>query len=125
MLIKTIFKNSLKIFAASILLGGIFNNPAESSTRLTACAPSGTVANLSEEADPCFFTPEMLNRGYLASSKIVFSLAHNRKIIDKYIRTSIMIFRQIQSYINSGKSLPLLGPEKHKTFKRLTGNKDG
>ena len=60
MLIKTIFKNSLKIFAASILLGGIFNKPAESSTRLTACAPSGTVANLSEEADPCFFTPEML-----------------------------------------------------------------
>ena len=60
MSIRIIFKNSLKIFAASILLGGFVDKPAESSTRLTACAPSGTVADLSAEADPCFFTPEML-----------------------------------------------------------------
>ena len=58
MTIKTIFKNSLKIIAASILLGGIFDKPAESTT-ITACAPSGTVADFSAEADPCFFTPEM------------------------------------------------------------------
>tara|TARA_A100001388_G_scaffold264035_1_gene234952 strand:+ start:442 stop:1263 length:822 start_codon:yes stop_codon:yes gene_type:complete len=60
MSIKIILKNSLKIFAASMLLGGFFNKPAESSTRFTACAPSGTVADLSAEADPCYFTPEML-----------------------------------------------------------------
>lgn len=61
MTIQTIFKNSLKLVAASILLGAIISNkPAESSTRLTACAPSGTKADLSAEADPCYFTPEML-----------------------------------------------------------------
>ena len=61
MTIQTIFKNSLKVVAASILLGGIVSNkPAESSTRLIACAPSGTKADLSAEADPCYFTPEML-----------------------------------------------------------------
>ena len=60
MSIKIIFKNSLKIFAASMLLGVFLNKPAESSTRFTACAPSGTVADLSGEADPCYFTPEML-----------------------------------------------------------------
>lgn len=61
MTIQTIFKNSLKVVAASILLGGIVSNkPAESSTRLIPCAPSGTKADLSAEADPCYFTPEML-----------------------------------------------------------------
>ena len=72
-----------------------------------------------------YFTQEMLRLGYLAGSKIVFSLAHNKTIIDKYIKDSISVFKKILQYIESNKSLPLLGPEKHKTFKRLTGKKNG
>ena len=72
-----------------------------------------------------YFSQEMLRLGYLAGSKIVFSLAHNKIIIDKYIKDSISVFKKILQYTESNKSLPLLGPEKHKTFKRLTGKKNG
>ena len=72
-----------------------------------------------------FFTQEMLLKGYLAGSKIVLSLAHDKKVIDKYIRSCVPIFKKIKSYIDLDKSMPLLGPEKHQTFKRLTGNKNG
>ncbi len=70
-----------------------------------------------------YFTQEMLSIGYLAGSKIVFSLAHNERIIDNYIRDSIAVYKKILQYIEHGKPIPLLGPEKHKTFQRLTGNK--
>ena len=67
-----------------------------------------------------FFTQEMMKNGFLAGSKIVLSITHSRKIIDKYILSANKVFQILSKYLNNNKSLPLDGEIRHTTFKRLT-----
>jgi hypothetical protein len=66
-----------------------------------------------------FFTQEMLKKGFLAGSKIVLSISHSQKIIDKYVRSVNKVFVMLKKYLDSNKSLPLDGEIRHNTFKRL------
>ncbi len=67
------------------------------------------------------FTQEMLKRGFLASTVIYLSLAHNNKIIDQYLSTVYEVFAEIKPALDIGNLDTLLeGPVCHSGFERLT-----
>lgn len=66
------------------------------------------------------FNQEMLKRGYLTSSVVYVSFAHNKKIIDKYLKDAREVFSTIALYKKNNKLKYLLeGPLIHKGFTRL------
>lgn len=76
------------------------------------------------EKDPLIvktvFTQEMLSRGFLASTVIYLSLAHNTAIIRKYLRHADEVFGRIAAATRHGQLKQLLkGPVCHSGFKRL------
>ena len=68
-----------------------------------------------------FFIQEMLENGYLAQTRVATTFAYTNKIINNYLICVNKTFEKIKYFIskNNGK-LPLKGPVKHTTFKRLT-----
>ena len=64
----------------------------------------------------------MLEAGYLANTALATTYAYTDKIIDNYLSHTEKSFEKISNYVNKkdGK-LPLKGPIKHTSFKRLTG----
>jgi len=77
------------------------------------------------EKDPLviktYFTQEMLKRGYLASSLIYLSLAHTKKIIDRYLDEAAEVLENMAGYLQSNNLKDQLeGPVCHSDFRRLT-----
>ena len=67
------------------------------------------------------FIQEMLKRGYLASTSIYLSLAHNNKIIDDYLDNVDEVFKIISDAIkNNSLSVLLETKERSDSFTRLT-----
>lgn len=87
----------------------------------------GTQANpilVIHEDDPLMvktvFTQEMLKRGFLASTVIYLSLAHNLKIIKQYLKSADEVFGKIAVALKQGKLKVLLkGPVCHSGFQRV------
>ena len=48
------------------------------------------------------FTQEMLKKGYLAASSVYVSMAHSKKIVDRYLESVDDVFYTLSSAINSG-----------------------
>ena len=67
-----------------------------------------------------FFTQEMLKKGFLASGLVSVSTSYNMKIINKYAQSFQEVFMLIEMYLKKKKKIPLIGPIKHSTFRRLT-----
>lgn len=66
------------------------------------------------------FNQEMLKRGYLTSSVVYISFAHNKKIIDKYLKEAGEVFSKIARYKKNNKLKKLLmGSIAHSGFRRL------
>lgn len=66
-----------------------------------------------------FFNQEMLKRGYLVNNRLCTTHAYNEKIINKYLDNVYDVFNLISYYEKKGIDLPLQGPLRHETFKRL------
>jgi len=66
-----------------------------------------------------YFTQEMLKEGFLASSKIVLSVTHTKKIMDNYLLSANKVFMRISKYITTKRKFPLKGGIKHSSFQRL------
>ena len=66
-----------------------------------------------------YFIQEMKNSGFLANTRLGTTYAYNKKIISQYLESCEEIFEKISRLIKSEKSLPLKGPVRHNTFKRL------
>lgn len=67
-----------------------------------------------------YFTQEMLKKGFLANTTLATTYAFNIKILKKYLLAVDQVFEKICALIKSNKKIPLMGPIKHVTFKRLT-----
>jgi len=65
------------------------------------------------------FTQEMLKRGYIASNTVYLSSEHKKKILLKYKKHCLEVFKIMKKSLNSKKNL-LLGKIKSVDFKRLT-----
>ncbi len=66
------------------------------------------------------FNQEMLKRGYLTSSVVYISFAHNMEIIDRYLKDAKEAFTKIVKYKKNNKLKKLLqGPLIHSGFRRL------
>jgi len=65
-----------------------------------------------------YYTQEMLNEGFLASTTVATTYAYNNKIINKYLKETNKVFAKIKYHLEN-KSLVLKGKVKHTTFKRL------
>ncbi len=66
------------------------------------------------------FTQEMLRRGFLASTVIYVSTAHEKKITDKYLKAAREVFRMIAQNEKAGElEKALEGPVCHSGFQRL------
>ena len=69
-----------------------------------------------------FFNQEMLEAGYLANTALATTYAYTDKIIDNYLLHTEKTFEKISNYVNKKNGeLPIKGPIKHTSFKRLTG----
>jgi len=67
------------------------------------------------------FTQEMLKRGYLASTSVYVSYAHNEKIIENYLRGVDKVFQIISKAIIENKVNDLLETRvQEQEFQRLT-----
>lgn len=66
-----------------------------------------------------FFNQEMLNRGFLTNSRLGTSYAYSDKIISKYLDRVFDVFSIISAYEKKKAKLPIKGPLRHETFKRL------
>ncbi len=66
-----------------------------------------------------YFNQEMLHKGFLTSSRLATSFSHNYKIIENYLDACYETFKKISKIINSKSKVPLQGPIRHDTFKRL------
>ena len=66
-----------------------------------------------------FFTQEMLKEGFLASSSLTLSFAHDVKIIKKYLASCDKVFKKISFYKHKKKSIPLKSKIRDMNFKRL------
>ena len=66
-----------------------------------------------------YFIQEMLDRGFLANTRLGTTFAYKDKIIDLYIENVHEVFRDIEKYLSKNSKLPLKGPIRHTTFKRL------
>jgi len=64
-----------------------------------------------------FITHEMLKKGYLASNIVYVSLAHEKKIIDQYLKDLDKVFKKISKIKNPKKEIKI--EEAHQDFKRL------
>jgi glutamate-1-semialdehyde aminotransferase len=67
------------------------------------------------------FTQEMLKRGYLASTSVYVSYAHNEKIVEKYFEVVDTVFGIMKQAMDNNNIRDLLeGPIVHSGFQRLT-----
>lgn len=66
-----------------------------------------------------FFNQEMLRRGFLTNSRLGTSYAYSDKIISKYLDRAFDVFSIISDYEKKNTKLPIKGPLRHETFKRL------
>ena len=66
-----------------------------------------------------YFNQEMLNMGYLAASRLATSYSHNTKLIDSYLNACYETFNKISKLLKNNNKIPLKGPIRHDTFKRL------
>ncbi|MCD4780258.1 MAG: aminotransferase class III-fold pyridoxal phosphate-dependent enzyme [Candidatus Omnitrophica bacterium] len=67
------------------------------------------------------FTQEMLKRGYLASTLIYLSTAHNNENLDGYLQTAKEVWTTIAAAVRGDSLVSMLeGPICHSGFKRLT-----
>ncbi len=66
-----------------------------------------------------YFNQEMLRQGFLTTSRLATSFSHSEKIIENYINACFETFKKISQIIKSDISVPLEGPIRHDTFKRL------
>jgi len=68
-----------------------------------------------------FFIQEMLKNGYLAQTGLATSFAYTNKIIDGYLTSVNRTFQKMTDFVNNDNiKLPLKGPIKHASFRRLT-----
>ncbi len=67
-----------------------------------------------------YFTQEMLDQGFLAKEALATTNAYNNSIINRYLNAVNKVFAKINYYLIRKKKLPLKGPIKHTTLKRLT-----
>ncbi len=67
-----------------------------------------------------FFTQEMLKRGFLAAGLVSVTTSYSISIINNYLKSFFKVFKLIREYSYKNKKIPLLGPVKHSTFRRLT-----
>ena len=66
-----------------------------------------------------YVNQEMLKRGYLTNTRLGTTYAYSPKIINNYLNNLYDVFNQINKYTRENKKLPLKGPVRHETFKRL------
>ena len=66
-----------------------------------------------------YFIQEMLFRGFLANTRLGTTFAYTDKIINLYLENVNEVFKSIEKYLSKGSNLPLKGPVRHTTFKRL------
>ncbi len=67
------------------------------------------------------FTQEMLKRGYLATTSVYVSYAHNEKIVKDYLEAVDLVYGIIKHGIDKNNINDLLeGPVAHSGFQRLT-----
>jgi glutamate-1-semialdehyde 2,1-aminomutase len=67
-----------------------------------------------------YFTQEMLELGFLAKEALAITYVYNDKIIKKYLKSVDLVFSKINYYQEKKIKLPLKGPLKHSTLKRIT-----
>ena len=67
-----------------------------------------------------YFTQEMLDLGFLAKEALATTNAYNDLIITKYLNAVYKVFKKINFFLIKKIKLPLKGPLKHSTLKRLT-----
>ena len=67
-----------------------------------------------------YFTQEMLALGFLAKEALATTNAYNNLIINKYLNAVTKVFKKIHYFQKNNIKLPLKGPLKHSTLKRLT-----
>jgi glutamate-1-semialdehyde aminotransferase len=67
-----------------------------------------------------YFTQEMLKKGFLAGNLATMSISHTNNIIEKYKINFRKVLKDISQMMLKRKKLPLTGPIKHSTFRRLT-----
>jgi glutamate-1-semialdehyde aminotransferase len=86
--------------------------------------PSVPIVSIKEENAliiKTVFTQEMLERGFLASNVIYVSYAHDKEIVDKYIKEAQEVFHMITTALKSNALGKLLkGPVCHSGFERLS-----
>ena len=61
----------------------------------------------------------MMKRGYLANTRLGTTFAYTDKIVNNYLSNVEDVFEKIGKFIIEKKKLPLIGPIRHTTFKRL------
>ena len=67
------------------------------------------------------FIQEMLKRGYLAATSVYVSYAHNKEIIESYLKATDECFEIISDAINNQNELELLETKvRSDSFNRIT-----
>ena len=67
------------------------------------------------------FIQEMLKRGYLASTSVYVSFAHNKKIVNEYLKEVDEVFAIIKNAIESNSENELLNSRiRSDSFNRIT-----
>jgi len=61
----------------------------------------------------------MLRRGFLANTRLGTTYCYSNKLINKYLENTHDVFKKIYTYLSNNQNLPLEGPVRHNTFKRL------
>ena len=68
-----------------------------------------------------FFTQEMLNKGYLASTSVYLSCAHTKEIIDEYLYNLESVFKEMYELISKNQIKSKLKTKvRSDAFARLT-----
>ncbi len=68
-----------------------------------------------------YFNQLMLDRGYIASTQLYASYAHDEAIVDAYVAACAEAFRSVADAVRKGDvATRLRGPVKHSGFQRLT-----
>ncbi len=65
-----------------------------------------------------FFTQEMLNYGYLASTTVSTSNSHNEEIVNKYLKKVDKVFYKTEKFLKT-KNFPLKGEVKHDGYYKI------
>ena len=65
-----------------------------------------------------FFTQEMLNYGFLASTTVSTSNSHTEEIVNKYLKKVDKVFYKIEKFLKT-KKFPLKGEVKHDGYYKI------